>query len=222
MAEVLRQCGSRPGLLAATNGPCRCVDCVDLSASGFAQSGKSFKRSSGCSRNSIRDPTTPNPSAGARGAREPTHRRSWALPKRVQAALMRVCREDPGLWAPATLKLIFPPAAQTPPSQIYAARIESVKRLRLCLTPWPWRVRCASCMYGVHVVRHPGSTAVVSSSSGSSMTGAALVTTYRTIAIPQTNTNETNACTSPASPAFFPFDGLSDATRRPHNSPQCS
>ena len=46
------------------------------------------------------------------------------------------------------------------------------------------------------------------------VTGAALVTPYRTIAIPQTNTNETNACTSPASPAFFPFDGLSDATRR--------
>lgn len=128
--------------------------------------------------------------------------------------LMRVCREDPGLWAPATLKLIFPPAAQTPPSQIYAARIESVKRLRLCLTPWPWRVRCASCMYGVHVVRHPGSTAVVSSSGSSSTTGGALVTPYRTIAIPQTNTKETNACTSPASPAFFPFDGLSDATRR--------
>ena len=104
------------------------------------------------------------------------------------------------------------PAAQTPPSQIYAARIESVsvKRLRLCLTPWPWRVRCASCMYGVHVVRHPGSTAVVSSSGSSSMTGGALVTLYRS----QTNTKETNACTSPASPAFFPFDGLSDATRR--------
>lgn len=24
------------------------------------------------------------------------------------------------------------------------ARIESAKRLRLCLTPWPWRVRCGA------------------------------------------------------------------------------
>lgn len=71
MAEVLRQCGSpqvrRLGLPV-----------WDLTCSGFAQSGKSFKGSSGCSRNSIRDPTTPDPSAGARGAREPRSLRAQA------------------------------------------------------------------------------------------------------------------------------------------------
>lgn len=35
------------------------------------------------------------------------------------------------------------PAAQTPPSQVYAAHIKPAKGFALCLAPWPWRVRCA-------------------------------------------------------------------------------
>lgn len=67
---------------------------VDLTSPKAARAPKS---TSGSSRNSIRDPTTPNPSAGAR-------EQAQACP-----APLSLRREDPGLWAPATLKLILPP-----------------------------------------------------------------------------------------------------------------
>lgn len=35
------------------------------------------------------------------------------------------------------------PAAQTPPSQVYALHVKPAKGFALCLAPWPWRVRCA-------------------------------------------------------------------------------
>ena len=82
----------------------------------------------------------------------------------VQEAALRVWREDPGLWAPATLKLIFPPPKHhrrtyirdTLPLSMH--RASSLRRLRLCLAPWPWRVRSSAvrCHSGASIIHHPG------------------------------------------------------------------
>lgn len=53
----------------------------------------------------------------------------------------------------------IPARPNTAVADICSARIESAKRLRLCLTPWPWRVRCGAvrCALRVSAVHHhPG------------------------------------------------------------------
>ena len=74
------------------------------------------------------------------------------------------------------------PAAQTPPSQIHAMRISPAKA-----SPCASRLGPGVCGAPCVAAHHPGAAILVVA-----VTGAALVTPYRTIAIPQTNerTNE--------------------------------
>ena len=74
------------------------------------------------------------------------------------------------------------PAAQTPPSQIHALRISPAKA-----SPCASRLGPGVCGAPCVAVHHPSG-----SNTLTAVTGAALVTPYRTIAIPQTNeqTNE--------------------------------
>ena len=91
----------------------------------FSQRGKSSKFAFGSSRNSIRDLTTPNPSAGARAAQA-----SLRFDVRIRGCgRPQLCHSRRPNTVVADMQLAASP-----------------RRLRLCLRPWPSVLRAARCV----------------------------------------------------------------------------